>query len=201
MIRTHVKAWESVPRAAAEDLRLSCQTRGVLFWLLTRPVDWQVRIGAMMRLTGTTKHTWPKIRDELISAGFLVAKKGRSVGGKIAWNFDVYSVSTIPPSPALRRMVNRGMADEPSPALQEMVKPSMVNRGTNDTSSNDTVSSKEKAHTRFALPPEGEKETLKPLKTLTPREIAKLAAENPGLTLGELKELKNRFSVESEAAL
>ena len=114
MIRTHTKAWESVPRAAAEDLRMSCQARGVLFWLLTRPADWQVKIGPMMRLTGITKHVWPKVRSELTEAGYLVAKKGRAVGGKIVWSFDVYSLSTNPP-PALRGMVNRGLADEPSP--------------------------------------------------------------------------------------
>ena len=206
MIRTHVKAWESVPRAAAEDLRMSCQSRGVLFWLLTRPADWQVRIGAMMRLTGLTKHTWPKVRAELISSGYLTAKKGRSIKGKIEWSFDVYSLSTIPPSPALRGMVNRGMADEPSPALQEMVEPSMVKRVTIDTLSTDTVINKE-AHTLTPLPPLGEKEgqgqsPFKTLtKTLTSEAVAKLVKENPGLSLRELKTLKNRFCSESEATL
>ncbi|MDP1592785.1 MAG: hypothetical protein Q8L80_00885 [Gallionella sp.] len=131
MIRTHTKAWESVPRAAAEDLRLSCQTRGVLFWLLTRPSDWCVRIDPMMRLTGITKHTWPKIRDELIKAGYLVAKKGRTVAGKITWNFDVYSISII----------------EPSPDLPGVVKPSMVKRVTTDTRRTNTAITEE-AHTR-----------------------------------------------------
>ena len=204
MIRTHKKAWESVPRAAAEDLRLSCQTRGLLFWLLTRPSDWQVRVGAMMRLSGITKHTWPKMRAELISAGYMVAKKGRSVGGKIAWSFDVYSVSTIPPLPDLRGMVNRGMADEPSPDLPEVVLPSPVKRGTTDTDVKDTVFNKEaktKAHTRFALPPLGEKEGQGQEPLTAAAAVAKIVKENPGLSLGELRALKNRFCCESEAAL
>ena len=146
MIRGHVKAWESVPRVAAEDLRLSVSTCGVLFWLLTRPADGNIRIGALMRLTGISKHTWPKIRDELIAAGYLVAKKGRAVGGQITWNFDVYSVS-IKPLPDLPSPVNRVVVDEPSPALPGMVKPSTVNRGTTDTVITDTVINNKEAHT------------------------------------------------------
>ena len=206
MIRTHTRAWESVPRAAAEDLRLSVGSRGVLFWLLTRPSDWQVRIGAMLRLTGITKNNWPKIRDELISAGYLTAKKGRAAG-KIVWTYDVYSVS-IKPSPENQGMVKQGMVNKPSPEKPSMVLPSMEKQGTTDNSRNDTVISKE-AHTPTTLPPLGEKEgqgqsplkTLTPLKTLIPAEIARFIVNNPGLSLGEARKLRDRLDQQSEATL
>ena len=202
MIRTHTKAWESVPRAAAEDLRMSCQSRGVLFWLLTRPADWQVKIGPMMRMAGITKHTWPRLRKELISAGYLVAKKGRAAGGKIVWDYDVYSVSTTPPSPDLRGMVKRGVVKEPSPALPEVVLPSPVKQGTTDTDVKDTVFNKEakaKAHTRFA-PPLGEKVQGQKHLTLAAI-IANFVAENPGLSLNELKQLRASLDQKNEVTL
>lgn len=81
-----------------------------------------------------------------------------------------------------------------------MVEPSTVKRVTIDTVSTDTVINKE-AHTPPLLPPLGEKEGQgqSPFKTLTKTLTSEaLVKENPGLSLRELKTLKNRFCSESE---
>lgn len=91
IIRTHTKRWESVPRAAFEDLRLSLEARGLLGWLLTRPGNWSVRVAPMLALTGTSKRRWPRIRDELAAVGYLEITRTKAPDGKIIWLFDVYS--------------------------------------------------------------------------------------------------------------
>lgn len=111
IIRTHEKAWESVPRAAAENLDMSAITRGVLFWLLTRPANWEVRVGAMQHMTGISAHLWQtKVRPELEKTGYLVVKRGRGKGGKIAWRFDVFSVPKPPKPSTIPKSVRHGAA-------------------------------------------------------------------------------------------
>ncbi len=135
IIRTHTNAWKSVPSAAAEDPRMSNTTRGVLFWLLTRPENWEIRIGAMLRLTNTSETIWQKrVRPELVNAGYLVVTKSRNpTNGYIEWQFDVYSISRISlPSPRSPSLENPGM-DNPGVEKPCMESPSLENGGTKDT--------------------------------------------------------------------
>lgn len=91
IFRIKIKNWSAVPRSAAEDLRISLDARGCLFWLLTRSDSWEIRVGHMQRSCGMSKLKWRRIRDELVKAGYLTVTKGKAVNGKIQWTFSIYS--------------------------------------------------------------------------------------------------------------
>ena len=92
IIRTHRGGWEAVPRIAAENQRLGLEARAVLFWLLTRPQDWEIRVGPMLKQTGCSQYIWlKKVKPQLIKTGYLTCKRVKLEGGRIGWEFDVYT--------------------------------------------------------------------------------------------------------------
>jgi len=64
---------------------MSFGARVVLAWLLGREDGWEIRIGHMCRVLGLTDKSWPRIRDELRSAGFFESTRLKADGGRFEW--------------------------------------------------------------------------------------------------------------------
>lgn len=67
--------WSAVPDCVLENQNLSFPARLTLSWMLGREDGWEIRVGVMCRTLGLTDKTWPRVRDELISAGFFQQTK------------------------------------------------------------------------------------------------------------------------------
>ena len=65
------------PTSVFLDLRLSLDTRAVLGWALSRPNDWNFRIGHMCHTLGISDKKWPRIRDEMVAVGYLSVSQKR----------------------------------------------------------------------------------------------------------------------------
>lgn len=94
--------WSAVPDAVLENTSLSFSARLTLGWLLGREEGWEIKVGYMCRALGLTDKTWPKVRDELVEAGFYSQEKRVMPTGKIFWVCEVtdaplYQSESIPP--------------------------------------------------------------------------------------------------------
>lgn len=103
--------FSSVPDAIFTDLRLSLDTRTVLGWALGRPDGWKFRVGHMCFTLGVSDKKWPRIRDEMVAAGYLFIFKKRGpvfsekankiIENAIIWEYEFTDeplLSPIPPS-------------------------------------------------------------------------------------------------------
>jgi len=59
-------------RAAAQDERLSFEARGLLWYLLSKPSDWKVVIGDLMKAGHCGRNRVYRILRELQTAGYLM---------------------------------------------------------------------------------------------------------------------------------
>lgn len=95
--------WSAVPDAVLENTSLSFSARLTLGWLLGREEGWEIRVGYMCKVLGLTDKTWPRVRGELIEAGFYSQQKNvDGATGRIFWQCEVtdaplYSDKPIPP--------------------------------------------------------------------------------------------------------
>lgn len=97
------------------DERLSWEARGLLAWLLSKPDDWEVNLGAIKRygLAGRDKVT--RMFSELSNVGYLVRIKIRRDDGRFGWDSVVYE-----------EPVNQHGKTGDGLSLGSPVKPSMV---------------------------------------------------------------------------
>ncbi len=103
------------PTAVFLDLRLSLDTRTVLGWALSRPNDWNFRIGHMCHTLGISDKKWPRMRDEMVAVGYLSVTKKRGavfsrkankiIENAIIWEYEFTDaplldtlLSSIPPN-------------------------------------------------------------------------------------------------------
>lgn len=70
-----------VNRTAAEDSRLSFKAKGIMFYLLTKPDDWTIRVGDLVKRSTDGKDAVYSGIKELKDYGYIVVKKKRE-GGK-----------------------------------------------------------------------------------------------------------------------
>lgn len=74
-----------------ENDQLSWKAKGVLSYLLSRPDDWTVRIGDLIKRSTDGEYSTRGAIKELIDAGHLIRKQGRKDGAKFdSVNYDVY---------------------------------------------------------------------------------------------------------------
>lgn len=85
--------WTAIPRAAAEDERLSLEARGLLIWLLVKPPNWEVRVEYVKAHLRLGNDKWTRVARELKAAGYYTVRIVRSERGRIR------SVITVTPTP------------------------------------------------------------------------------------------------------
>lgn len=96
-------------RALPEDARLSWAARGLLWYLLAKPDNWQVMFGDLLRAGDAGRDRLRGLLRELETVGYLGRVRTHNAQGRWQW------VSTIYENPADR---------EPSPEKPSMVAPS-----------------------------------------------------------------------------
>lgn len=91
--------WSAVPDSVLEAVGMSFGARVVLAWLIGREDGWEIRIGHMCRVLGLTDKSWPRIRDELRSAGFFASVRRKAEGGRFEWEHTITDspLYAIPP--------------------------------------------------------------------------------------------------------
>ncbi len=88
------------------DSRLSWEARGVLGYILSKPDDWIVRNGDLVKRGEGGVKKMERILRELKKAGYLRRHRYRKEGGQFEWVTEVYESPslnpdfTIPPSPS-----------------------------------------------------------------------------------------------------
>lgn len=97
-VRLSLPEFSRFPTAVLLDLRLSLDTRAVLGWALGRPNGWNFRIGHMCHTLGISDKKWPRIRDEMVAAGYLFVsqkrgavfsrKANKMIENAIIWEFE-----------------------------------------------------------------------------------------------------------------
>jgi len=112
--RTLHSKFTAISNAICLDESISTDARWCLWYLLTKPVDWEVRVNDIRRVSGWGKGKAYNIVNELVSAKYLVVSQGRQNGGQFdSVSYDVYdepfTVSPLPEKrePDKRDTVNR----------------------------------------------------------------------------------------------
>jgi hypothetical protein len=98
-------------RALPEDERLSWEARGLLWYLLAKPDNWQVMFNDLLHAGNAGRDKLRGMLRELETIGYLGRVRSHDTQGHWQW------VSTIYENPADR---------EPSPENPSMAQPSMV---------------------------------------------------------------------------
>lgn len=85
-------------RATAQDARLSFQARGMLIYLLSKPDDWKVKEGDLMREGECGRDRIRKIIEELIEYGYLKREQSRTTddSGKTFYGEMIYTIFENP---------------------------------------------------------------------------------------------------------
>ena len=96
-----------VDRAIAEDPRLRIDTKGLLFCLLAKPDDWQVRVSYLLRSLGVGRDRIYRMLHELRVAGHAHFERIRDDTGRISHGVWTIYESADPPRP--------GFPDEAQP--------------------------------------------------------------------------------------
>lgn len=105
------KRFTVVERGAVNDRRLSFRARGVLFWLLDKPDDWQTDSNAIARATeqprGEGRDAIRTALKELEDCGYLAREKKQIEGGK--WVTEVFVHERPTPENPSSVAGNRGL--------------------------------------------------------------------------------------------
>lgn len=81
----------AISNAICEDKGLSTEARWCLWYLLTKPSHWYVRIADIKNISGWGKEKTYKVVKELVNARYLVAVEVRDEGGQFGGTrYDVY---------------------------------------------------------------------------------------------------------------
>lgn len=94
-------AFSVVPDAILTHPRLSHASVRALAWALGRPDGWELRIGYWCEQCHLTDKSWPSVKKQLMSEGFLRQWKTRGERGVFVWHQEITDdplfSSTIPP--------------------------------------------------------------------------------------------------------
>jgi len=89
--RTLHSKFTAISNAICLDESISTDARWCIWYLLTKPVDWQVRINDIRRVSGWGKDKTYKIVNELVAARYLVVSQQRGDAGRFECIvYDVY---------------------------------------------------------------------------------------------------------------
>lgn len=102
-------------RRAAQDMSLTYEARGMLWYLLSKPDNWETRIGDLMQDYARKDKTYNILR-ELREHGYITRPRSRNAGG--SWVWGDYRVHESPVPENERTLYNR-----PVPAIPDTVNP------------------------------------------------------------------------------
>ena len=89
--RTLHNKFTAISNSVCVDDSISTDARWCLWYLLTKPVDWEVRVNDIRRISGWGKGKAYNVVNELITAKYLVISQGRQNGGQFdSVSYDVY---------------------------------------------------------------------------------------------------------------
>lgn len=133
------KKFVMISRRLAQDKRLSFQARGLLVYVLSKPIGWQVKDSDLMKQGGIKKHAFNSILSELKTLGYARRLRERKPGGIFEWILELFEEP------------QEVTAETPLPDFPVVDKPSVDNQAVaiNSTraqagSSTDLTRSKEK---------------------------------------------------------
>ena len=89
--RTLHNKFTAISNSVCVDDSISTDARWCLWYLLTKPVNWEVRVNDIRRISGWGKGKAYNVVNELITAKYLVISQGRQNGGQFdSVSYDVY---------------------------------------------------------------------------------------------------------------
>ncbi len=106
-------------RHAAQDMTLTYEARGMLWYLLSKPDNWETRVGDLMKSYARRDKTYNILR-ELREHGYITRPRTRNAGG--SWVWGDYQVHESPVPENERTLYNRS----PLPALPDTGSPDTV---------------------------------------------------------------------------
>lgn len=89
------RGYFSLPRSAAQDGRLSLETRGLLALMLSLPPDWDYTVTGLAVKAGCGRDKMRRMVRELEAIGYLVREQAHDEGGRFDGN--VYVLQETPP--------------------------------------------------------------------------------------------------------
>ena len=80
------KAFATLYREVAQDVRLSLEARGLLLLMASLPEDWEYSVAGLSKMAGCGKDKLRRILGELENVGYLAREQSHDSGGKFAGN-------------------------------------------------------------------------------------------------------------------
>jgi hypothetical protein len=113
-----------IDRRTAQDERLSWEARGLLVYLLSLPLNWQIRVSHLKQQGGAGRDAVRRVLKELEQFGYVAgfSKPMNKEGGKLARQITVYE------SPELNSHFH--IANQPAPETPSLVQPEPENPAT-----------------------------------------------------------------------
>lgn len=93
--------YKVINSTCAEDQRLSIAARGMMFYLLVKPDDWQIRVVDLMRQLNISRDKAYKTLNELRTAGYVVYEKIRDERGVVIEHAYTIHEHPLPSQPDL----------------------------------------------------------------------------------------------------
>lgn len=85
----------SLPRSAAQDDRLSLETRGLLALMLSLPLDWDYTVTGLAVKAGCGREKMRRMVRELEDVGYLAREQAHGERGQFEGN--IYVLQETPP--------------------------------------------------------------------------------------------------------
>lgn len=80
------KAFATLYREVAQDIRLSLEARGLLLLMASLPEDWEYSVAGLSKKAGCGKDKLRRILGELENVGYLAREQSHDPGGKFSGN-------------------------------------------------------------------------------------------------------------------
>ena len=82
--------FEVVLRSTMQDKSISLDTKGMLFFLLSLPSNWEIKVWWLKRELNIGDDRMKRMLKELVATRYIVRKSFNGCGGKINWEMEVY---------------------------------------------------------------------------------------------------------------
>lgn len=112
-----------IPNTTLQDNDLSWQARGMLCYLLSMPVDWEINVKDLAgRSKKNGRDASQKILNDLIDSGYVLREQVRNKGRFIGYNYVVYDLKQSTPNPEKPDTGNQE-TESPNPEKPDTEKP------------------------------------------------------------------------------
>ncbi len=119
-----------IDRRVLENPVLSWKAKGLLAYLLSRPDNWKIIMGDLIKRSTDGEFATRKALNELVKVGHIIKVEEREKGRFLSFSYEVHEK----PQPVSE---NQEMAAEPFGDFPQVEKPHAENRSLNNTDLND----------------------------------------------------------------